>query len=211
MSFLSPISKIFEKLLYSRLEFFFSKNKVIAKQQFDFCCGYSIQMAITDLYNQLSKNRGDGCNSCCLFLDLSKSFDSVNHKLLLDKFCFYDIRGNIHNLLSSYLTNRQQFNVCNNIQSKANTIVYGMPQVSTLESLRFSFYINDRPLHTNVQVNTFADDTVLILKNQNKARLQQQVNQKLTFIHEWMKYNRFSLNYTKTTYFVCAPNATQVS
>ena len=50
----------------------------------------------------------------------------------------------------------------------------------------------------------FADDTVLILKNKNKAHLQQQVNQELTFIDEWMKYNRLSLNYTKTTYFVCA-------
>ena len=51
----------------------------------------------------------------------------------------------------------------------------------------------------------FANDTVLILKNKNKARLQQQINQELTFIDEWMKHNRLSLNYIKTTYFVCAP------
>ena len=51
----------------------------------------------------------------------------------------------------------------------------------------------------------FADDTVLILKNKNKARFQEQVNQERTFIDEWIKYNRLSLNYTKTTYFDCAP------
>ena len=45
-SLLSPISKIFEKLLYSRLELFFSKNKVITKQQFGFRCGYSTEMAV---------------------------------------------------------------------------------------------------------------------------------------------------------------------
>ena len=49
----------------------------------------------------------------------------------------------------------------------------------------------------------FAVDTVLILKNKNKACALQQVNQKLNIIHEWMKYNRLSLNYTETTYFVC--------
>ena len=205
ISLLSPISKIFEKLLYSRLELFFSKNKVITKQQFGFRCGYSTEMAVTDLYNQLIKNRDDGYNSCCLFLDLSKAFDTVNHKLLLDKLYLYGIRGNMHNLLSSYLTNRQQFTICNNIPSKASTIVCGVPQGSTLGPLLFSLYINDLPLHTNFQVNMFADDTVLTLKNKNTAHLQQQVNQELTSIDEWMKYNRLSLNYTKTTYFVCAP------
>ena len=109
----------------------------------------------------------------------------------------------------SYLTNRQQFTVCNNIPSKARTIVCGVPQGSTLGPLLFSLYINDLPLHTNFQVNMFADDTVLILKNNNKARLQQQVNQELTFIDERTKYNRLSLNYTKTTYFV-HQNFTQV-
>ena len=59
----------------------------------------------------------------------------------------------------------------------------------------------------------FADDTVLKLKSKNKARLQQQVNQELIFIDEWRKYNRLSLNYTKTTcrYFVCAPKCNSSS
>ena len=66
----------------------------------------------------------------------------------------------------------------------------------------FSSYINDLSLHTNFQVNMFADDAVLILKTKNKAHLLQHVNQEVTFFDEWLKYNRLSLNYTKTTYFV---------
>ena len=95
-------------------------------------------------------------HAVCLFLDLSKAFDTVNHKLLLNKLCLYSIRGNMHNLLSSYLTNRQQFTVCNNIQSKASTILCGVPQGSTLGPRLFSLHINDLPLHTNFQVNMFA-------------------------------------------------------
>ena len=138
-------------------------------------------------------------------MDLSEAFDTVNHKLLLDKLCLYGIRGNMHNLLSSYSTNCQQFTVCNNIQSKASTIVCGVPHGSTRGPLLFSLYINDLPLRTNFQFNVFAGGTVLILKNKKKAHLHQQVNQELTFIDEWVKYNRLSLNCTKTTYFICAP------
>ena len=61
------------------------------------------------------------------------------------------------------------------------------------------------PLHTNFHVNLFADDTVLILKNKNINQLQQQVNRELSIIDEWMKCNRLSLNYAKTSYIVYTP------
>ena len=70
----------------------------------------------------------------------------------------------MHNLLSSYLTNRQQFTVCNIIQLKVHAIVGEVPQGSILGLLLFSLYINGLPLYTNFQVSVFADDTVLILK-----------------------------------------------
>ena len=122
-------------------------------------------MAVTDLYNRVVKN------SCCLFLDLSKAFDPVNHKLLLNKLSQYGIRGKMFDLLFSYLTNRKQFTECNNIKSKVNRVVCGIPQGSTLGPLLFSIYINDILLHTNFHVNLFADDTVLIMKNKNINQL----------------------------------------
>ena len=39
----------------------------------------------------------------CIFLDLRKAFDSVNHKILLKNLFRIRFRGNIHSLISSYL------------------------------------------------------------------------------------------------------------
>lgn len=43
--------------------------------------------------------------------DLTKTFDSVDHNLLLDKLDFYGIRGAAHKLLQPYLTEKEQITI----------------------------------------------------------------------------------------------------
>ena len=66
--------------------------------------------------------------TCAVFLDLKKAFDTVNHSIVLNKLHKYGIRGNIHELLSYYLTNRTQFTVLHSIISHPNVLNTGVPQ-----------------------------------------------------------------------------------
>ena len=120
-------------------------------------------MPITDLYSKVLNNIDEGYFSCCIFLDLSNAFDTVNHQLLLNKLHWplYGIRGNVHDLLVSYLANRQQFTECNDIRSKTSAGLCGVLQGSTLGPLLFSIYIYDLPNHTTFHATLFVDDTVI--------------------------------------------------
>ena len=117
ISILSTINKIFEKIIYSRLVNYIDKFKLLYKYQFGFRKNHSTEHVLIELTDQIKLNIGENKMSCGIFIDLSKAFDTVNHKILLGKLEHYGIRGNALHLLESYLSDRKQFVL---IKKKAN-------------------------------------------------------------------------------------------
>ena len=80
-----------------------------------------------------------------IFLDLKKAFDVDDHVLLLKKLEIYRIKGNIYNLIKSYLNNRTFTTKINNSLSNTKYVKYGVPQGSALGPLFVILFINDLP------------------------------------------------------------------
>jgi len=101
-----------------------------------------------------------------LFCDLEKTFDCVNHRILLEKLEFYGIKGKFLDLIQSFLQGRHQKVLINkhtapeDASSEWTTVTHGVPQGSILGRLLFLVYINDLPLlaYTNSKIVLFADD-----------------------------------------------------
>ena len=78
-----------------------------------------------------------------LYLDLAKAFDTVDHKILLNKLSHYGIRGKALSWFGNYPNERQQFVKYSNVQSQSESTTCGVPHGSIMGPLLFWLYIND--------------------------------------------------------------------
>ena len=107
ISVLTPINKIHETLLrksltksWKRFNLFSNKiNNLGSKQK------HSITLTITHLSKRLLQYRDIDDVVCGIFRDIAKTFDSVDHQLLIDKLEHYGDRGDANKLLKYYLAN----------------------------------------------------------------------------------------------------------
>ena len=188
---LSVISKVFEKLISIRVMSFIEKHSI--PTQYGFRSESSTEFAILDIVSSCYETINDKLFTGLIVIDLKKAFDSVTHSILLQKLEHYGFRGNVFNLFSSYLSNRQQYVSVNNVNFSTQYIKYGVPQGSVLRPLLFLLYINDLGISCDGTPRLFADDTCVITEGTSPAQLEQQLNHKLKQIAVWISANNLRL------------------
>ena len=109
ISLLPIFTKIFEKIIYSRMHEFLEWNKLIYNRQFGFQANHSTNHALISMTESIKSFLDSGDFVAGIFIDLEKAFDTVNHQILCNKLNYYGFREKINDLLKSFLTNRKQF------------------------------------------------------------------------------------------------------
>ena len=141
ISILPVFSKIFERIIYNRLNKYIVKHNILSNSQFGFKKRYSMYMALTIPIDKITSAMDKKEHVIGLFLDFAKAFDTVNHNILLRKLDHYGIRGIALQWFQSYLYGRQQTVKFNGINSVLKNITCGVPQGSILGPLLFLIYI----------------------------------------------------------------------
>jgi hypothetical protein len=201
ISVLSCFSKLLEKLMYNRLINFIDKNQILSKHQSR--KNRSTEFAIIELVDKITKGIDQGQYTLGIFLDLSKAFDTINHRILIEKLELYGIRGICLKWFKNYLENRKQTVKYNTIKSDEMIITSGVPQGSILGPILFLLYINDiQNCSRIVSIILFADDTNIFYSHTCLKKLNEIMQTEIKKISDWLNTNILSLNTTKTKFML---------
>ena len=120
---------------------------------------HNTQHCLTSLLEKWEKTLDKGGYIFAILMDLSKAFDTLNHKLLIAKLGAYGFDAKDLYYIKSYLDNRKQRVRVNNNFSSWQEIIAGVQPGSILGPLLFNIFVNDLLLSVSTSnLSNYADD-----------------------------------------------------
>ena len=141
VSNLSFLSKIFEKVVASRLNSHINSSHTSNDYQSAYKKFHSTTTALLKIHNDIFSSMDDGRVTALTLLDLSAAFDTIDHTILLRRLGnWFGVSGKALDWFKSYLTGRSQRIKLGNCLSSRSDLSFGVPQGSVLGPLLFTLY-----------------------------------------------------------------------
>ena len=205
VSNLPILAKVTEKVVFKRLDTHIQVNDLLDPNQSAYRKCHSTETCLlqlqNDILNELDKNK----TVAVVMLDMSAAFDTVSHDKLIK--CFKDkfgIGGIALDWLKSYLTDRKQIVVIDDVLSKPYDLEYGFPQGAVLAGLFYNMYSADLKeipkKYPAVKHKGYADDNYwyVAFSKKNTVENMKQLEDCIADAKIWMTNNDFKVNAGKT-------------
>ncbi|KAL5251958.1 hypothetical protein ACHWQZ_G014934 [Mnemiopsis leidyi] len=172
---------------------------------------------VTKIHNDILMMIDKKENVVLLLLDLSAAFDTINHRLLLNKLqSMYGINDVAISWLSSYLSNRS-FRVTVNQKTSGECLLdIGVPQGSILGPLLFILYTKDLEsivTKFGFTLHLYADDTQIYFAFDvhSDSPDMQAIDLCCSVVKKWMAANFLKLNEDKTEFIEIGPYVSPIT
>ena len=156
------VSKLLERHYHNNITSYLRSYNLLYRGQSGFRRHHSCESAIVKLVDIIwLTNIERGKLNGVTLIDFRKAFDMINVDFLISKLKCYRFDETLITWMHSYLTGRYQYvQIRNNTLSLA-PVSFGVPQGSILGPLPFTLFVNDLPLHSNQNLDLYADDSTL--------------------------------------------------
>ena len=166
VSNLTFISKLIERVVALRLTGHLADNSLHEVLQSAYRQHHSTETALLKVQNDLLISLDTDGGAFLVLLDLSAAFDTIDHKILLQRLYDLGVRGDVLEWFRSYLTGRTQSVVIKGTRSDERDLIYGVPQGSVLGPISFTIYtipLGDIARKYGIRFHLYADDKQLYI------------------------------------------------
>ena len=148
--------------------------------------------------NDLLRAIDDGSGVFLMLLDLSATFNTSDHDILLDRKSNIGLSDKSFGWFCLYVKDRLQCIAIDAVTSEPVILKYGVPQGSVLDPILFTIYISpigEIARKYNVEIHIYADDTQLYIYFKMKVPSSQLetlmiLQSCVSEIKSWMAYNK---------------------
>ena len=132
VSLTSVVCKTMETIVKDHLTSHMRQTDLFSKKQFGFITGRSTTLQLLEILDKWTQAVDSGEKVDCIYVDLQKAFDKVQHRKMISKLKSYGIEDPILSWIKNYLSFRKQKVIINGKSSECKDVTSGIPQGSVL-------------------------------------------------------------------------------
>lgn len=196
----SCVKKTFERILKTRLEWWIEKNAILPPHQHGFRRSHSTMDNLATITLDILDHFICKEDTILISLDLSKAYDMVCPKILLNK--LLELKVPMSRLLYELVRKKNLYIQTENGIHGPRTSYMGLPQGSPLSPLLFNIYTSDLKNYvedSSIKILQYADDICIFC---HCARIDQGMNKAeraMEKINNWIFDKGFSISENKSS------------
>ena len=156
ISLLCHTYKLYGRLILNRITSTVESHLI--KEQAGFRHGKTCTSQLLNLTQHIEDGYQNGMITGDALLDLSAAYDTVNHRILIQKIFNTTRDSPLCRVIQNMLSSRRFYVELNNERSRWTKHKNGLPQRSVLLPVVFNIYTNDQPIYTGTRSFIYADD-----------------------------------------------------
>ena len=170
-------------------------NLISYKYQSGFRPNHSTNSCLSFLSNKVLTGIEKGNLTGMILIDLQKAFDTIDHKILIEKMKYLGFSNSAIAWFKSYLENRKFLVNIGDAYSNLGDLSCGVPQGSILGPLLFLLYVNDIPQAVSGDLLLYADDSGLTFEGKDINTIEDQLNKDFNSLCDWFVNNKLSIHF----------------